>query len=81
MPKTYSDERDAAREGPVSGETLESVARAAAGASPDDYHYRRELDLKSLLACMQTLARNNPVGALVIAAAMGFLIGRALPRD
>jgi ElaB/YqjD/DUF883 family membrane-anchored ribosome-binding protein len=67
----------------VSGETLESVARAAAGAgaSPDDYHYRRELDLNSLLATMQTLARNNPVGALLIAAAVGFLIGRALPKD
>ena len=75
MAKTYTDHA------PVSGETLESVARAAAGAGASAEDYRGERDLNDVFATVLTLARNNPVSALLVAAAVGFLIGRALPKD
>jgi ElaB/YqjD/DUF883 family membrane-anchored ribosome-binding protein len=70
-----------AGEGFVSGETLESLARAAGNGvvSPEDYG--RERDMQHVPVSVGTLVRNNPVAALFIAAAVGFLIGRTLARD
>ena len=68
-------------DGFVSGETLESVARAAGHGETSAEDYVRARDVQRVPGTVQSLVRNNPVAALLIAAAVGFLIGRTLPRD
>jgi hypothetical protein len=50
----------------------------AVGVAAD---YVRENDLKSMMADVQTIVRNNPGPALLIAAALVFLVARTFSRD
>lgn len=70
-----------AGDGFVSGETLESVARAAGNGEVSPEEYSRERDAQRVPGNVQTFVRNNPVVALLIAAGVGFVIGRACSRD
>jgi hypothetical protein len=63
------------------GERVASAAHTAASALGSTADYVRENDLKSMMADMQRLVKNNPGPALLTAAALGFLIARTLSRD
>ena len=60
-------------------------AAAGAGRAMDALSstadYIRNNDLKSMVTDAERLVRNNPVPALLAAAVVGFLVGRALSRD
>ena len=43
--------------------------------------YMRTHDAKRMMADVETVVKNNPGPALLIAAAFGFIVGRALTRD
>jgi ElaB/YqjD/DUF883 family membrane-anchored ribosome-binding protein len=63
------------------GERLSNLASTAADRLNSTADYVRENDVNRMMADVGTLVRNNPGPALVIAAAFGFLIGRAVMRD
>jgi ElaB/YqjD/DUF883 family membrane-anchored ribosome-binding protein len=63
------------------GEKVSSAAHTAADALASTAEYVREHDLKSMVADMQTLVKNNPGPALLTAAALGFLVARTFSRD
>ena len=63
------------------GEQVASAAHTAADALASTAEYVREHDLKSMVADMQSLVKNNPGPALLTAAALGFLIARTFSRD
>ena len=63
------------------GDTVSDVAHATAdklGATAD---YMREHDVSGMIADIERLIRKNPGPALVGAAVVGFLVGRAFSRD
>ena len=43
--------------------------------------YIRDHDAKRMMSDVETVVKNNPGPALLIAAAFGFVLGRALTRD
>ena len=63
------------------GEKVTNAAHATANAVGAAADYVRETDLRSMVADVQTLVRNNPGPALLTAAALGFLIARSFSRD
>ena len=63
------------------GETVRNVARAAADRLGSGAEYVRTHDAKRMMADVESFVKNNPGPALAVAAAFGFLIGRALSRD
>jgi ElaB/YqjD/DUF883 family membrane-anchored ribosome-binding protein len=63
------------------GESVKSAAHTAADALSSTADYVRENDLKSMLADVQKIVKNNPGPALLTAAALGFLVARSLSRD
>ena len=63
------------------GDTARSAAHTAADALSSTADYVRENDLKSMLADVQKLVKNNPGPALLTAAVLGFLVARSLSRD
>jgi ElaB/YqjD/DUF883 family membrane-anchored ribosome-binding protein len=63
------------------GETVRSVARATADRLSTTADYVRNHDTKRMMADVETFVKSNPGPALVVAAAFGFLLGRALSRD
>jgi ElaB/YqjD/DUF883 family membrane-anchored ribosome-binding protein len=63
------------------GERVASAAHTAAEAVGTAAEYVRENDVRSMLADAQRLVKNNPGPALLIAAALGFLVARTLSRD
>jgi ElaB/YqjD/DUF883 family membrane-anchored ribosome-binding protein len=63
------------------GERVASAARTTADAVGAAADYVRENDLKAMVADVQQVVRNNPGPALLIAAALGFLIARTFSRD
>ncbi|MEO8369076.1 MAG: hypothetical protein ABI806_07755 [Candidatus Solibacter sp.] len=63
------------------GEKVSEMAHAAAdklGATAD---YVREHDVSGMAADLERLVRNNPAPALLSAAVIGFLVGRAMSND
>ena len=63
------------------GETVRNVARATADRLSTSADYVRSHDAKRMMADVETFVKSNPGPALAVAAAFGFLLGRALSRD
>ncbi len=63
------------------GERVANAAHATANAVSGAADYVRDNDLKTMMADVQQLVRNNPGPALLTAAALGFLIARTFTRD
>ena len=63
------------------GETVRNVARATADRFSTGADYVRSHDAKRMMADGESFVKSNPGPALAIAAAFGFLLGRALSRD
>ena len=63
------------------GEAVRSVARATAGRLGSSAEYVRTHDAKRMMADVESFVKSNPGPALAVAAAFGFLLGRALSRD
>lgn len=63
------------------GERVASAAHATADAVGVAADYVRQNDVKTMMADLQQLVKNNPGPALLTAAALGFLIARTFSRD
>lgn len=63
------------------GERVANAARTTADAVGVAADYVRENDLRGMMADVQKVVKNNPGPALLIAAALGFLIARTFSRD
>jgi ElaB/YqjD/DUF883 family membrane-anchored ribosome-binding protein len=63
------------------GESVKGAAHTAADALSSTADYVRENDLKSMLADVQKLVKNNPGPALLTAAVLGFLVARTFSRE
>ena len=62
-------------------ETVRTVARVTAERLGSSAEYVRTHDAKRMMADVQSFVKSNPGPALAVAAAFGFLLGRALCRD
>jgi ElaB/YqjD/DUF883 family membrane-anchored ribosome-binding protein len=65
----------------LAGERLSNLANNAADRLNLTADYVRDNNVNRMMEDVGTLVRNNPGPSLVIAAAFGFLIGRAVMRD
>lgn len=63
------------------GPKVEEFAHAAAVRLTTTADYMRSHDAKGMMADVERLVKSNPGPALIVAAACGFLLGRALIRD
>jgi len=63
------------------GRRVKDFARAAADGLNSTADYVRSHDARRMMSDVETVVRNNPGPALFIAAALGFVLGRALVRD
>lgn len=63
------------------GETVKSVAHSAAEKLQSTAGYIREHDVRAMLTDVEEIVKRNPGPSLLIAAAIGFLIGRAFRED
>jgi ElaB/YqjD/DUF883 family membrane-anchored ribosome-binding protein len=63
------------------GDRVSGFAHSAADRLSRTADYVRRNDLNSVRGDVETLVKKNPGPALVVAAAVGFLIGRAIARD
>ena len=63
------------------GESVKGAAHKAADALSSTADYVRENDVKSMMADVQQLVKNNPGPALLTAAVLGFLVARTFSRD
>jgi ElaB/YqjD/DUF883 family membrane-anchored ribosome-binding protein len=63
------------------GETVKNVAHAAAEKLDLTAGYIREHDVKAMLSDVEDIVKRNPGPSLLIAVAIGFLIGRAFRED
>jgi ElaB/YqjD/DUF883 family membrane-anchored ribosome-binding protein len=63
------------------GDTVSGLAHSAADRLSTTADYVRRNDVNRMMADVETLVKNNPGPSLVIAAAFGFLLGRAVIRD
>lgn len=63
------------------GEQVADAAHVAADAVGTAADYVRDNSLKDMLADVQRIVKNNPGPALLIAAALGFLVARTFSRD
>ena len=63
------------------GETVRNVARATADRLGSSADYVRTHDATRMMADVESFVKSNPGPALAIAAAFGFLLGRALSHD
>lgn len=63
------------------GQKVREFAHAAADRLSTTADYVRTHDASRMAEDMETMVKNNPGPALLIAAAFGFLLGRALSRD
>jgi ElaB/YqjD/DUF883 family membrane-anchored ribosome-binding protein len=63
------------------GPKVKEFAHAAADRLSTTADYMRSHDATRMMADVESLVKNNPGLALVVAAAFGFFIGRALSRD
>ena len=60
---------------------MKEFASAAADRLSTTADYMRTHDAKRMMADVETVVKNNPGPALLIAAAFGFIAGPALTRD
>ena len=63
------------------GARVRQVARTAADGLTTTADYVRTHDLKGMAEAVEAVVKNNPGPALLIAAAFGFVLGRAVARD
>jgi ElaB/YqjD/DUF883 family membrane-anchored ribosome-binding protein len=63
------------------GPKVKKFAHGAADRLSTTADYLRNRDATRMMADVESLVKNNPGPALVVAAAFGFLLGRALSRD
>jgi hypothetical protein len=63
------------------GERVASLAHSAADSLTSAADYIREHDASAMMEDAKAIVRNNPLVALVGAAALGFLLAKALSRD
>ena len=63
------------------GPRVQNFAQAAADRMSRTADYVREADARRLRGDVETMVKNNPGPALLVAAMFGFLLGRALSRD
>jgi ElaB/YqjD/DUF883 family membrane-anchored ribosome-binding protein len=63
------------------GETVKGVAHSAADKLESTAGYIREHDVTAMVSDVEGIVRRNPGPSLLIAAAIGFLIGRAFRED
>lgn len=63
------------------GDRVASAAHSAADAVSYGAEYLRENDVQAMLSDLMEVIRRNPGPSLIGAAALGFLLGRALSRD
>ena len=63
------------------GQRVKELASAAADRFSTTADYVRTHDAKRMMADVETVVKNNPGPALLVAAAFGFVLGRALTRD
>jgi hypothetical protein len=68
-------------EGLPGGKSVRRAAHVTADALNSTADYVRARDMKGMLKDVQTLAKDNPGPALLIAAGLGFLLARAFSRD
>lgn len=59
------------------GETVRSVAHSAADKLESTAGYIREHDVRAMFSDVEDIVKRNPGPSLLIAVAVGFLIGRA----
>jgi ElaB/YqjD/DUF883 family membrane-anchored ribosome-binding protein len=59
------------------GDTVTDLAQTAADKLTATAGYVRETDVNTMMADVETLVKNNPGPALMAAAVVGFLVGRA----
>jgi len=63
------------------GEKVSGLAHAAADKLDATAEYVREHDMSGITADLERIVRKNPGPALLTAAAIGFLVGRAMSSD
>jgi ElaB/YqjD/DUF883 family membrane-anchored ribosome-binding protein len=63
------------------GETVRHFAHATADRFSTSAEYVRSHDAGRMMADVERFVKSNPGPALAVAAAFGFLLGRALSRD
>ena len=63
------------------GEKVANLARDAADKMEATAQYVREHDVRDMMADLENLVRRHPAQSLFAAAAVGFLVGRALKSD
>ena len=63
------------------GETVTSVAHAAADTLTSTADYVRDHDVSSMMADLERVVKNNPGPSLLAAAAIGFLVGRTFSNS
>ena len=63
------------------GQRVKELASAATDRLSTTADYMRSHDAKRMMADVETVVKNNPGPALLVAAAFGFVLGRALTRD
>jgi ElaB/YqjD/DUF883 family membrane-anchored ribosome-binding protein len=63
------------------GDRVSGFAHSAADGLSSTADYVRKNDLNRVRGDVEALVKNNPGPALLAAAAVGFLIGRAIARD
>jgi ElaB/YqjD/DUF883 family membrane-anchored ribosome-binding protein len=63
------------------GDSVANVAHTAADKLSSTAEYLRRFDAKSLISDLQGLVRDKPGQSLLVAAAIGFLVGRTLTRN
>ena len=63
------------------GEKVSSLAHSTAEKLSTTADYVREHDVDRMMADVETLVKNNPGRSLLVAAAFGFLVGRAFTHS
>jgi hypothetical protein len=63
------------------GRKVKEFAQAAADRFSSGADYVRSHDARRMMTDVETAVRNHPGLALLIAAALGFMVGRTLVRD
>ena len=63
------------------GEKIASLAHSTADKLSSTADYVRDHDVKSMMADVEHLVKNNPGPSLLAAAAVGFLVGRAFSSN
>jgi hypothetical protein len=63
------------------GDRVASAAHSAADAVSSGAEYLRDNDVQTMMSDLMEVIRRNPGPSLIGAAALGFMLGRALSRD